>query len=127
MKFHSRLVSGPILVVEDDRDMRDFLFDVLTSAGFHVVTADNGLDALEQLRRHHPCVVLLDLGLPLLDGGGFVQTVQADPELPVVPIICISGQPGARERAKALGLVDYLPKPVAIDVLLDHVIRAVSR
>lgn len=106
--------------------MRGFLFDVLTSAGFHVVTADNGLDALEHLRRHRPSLVLLDLGLPLLDGGGFVQAAKADPEFPVAPIICISGQPGARERAKALGLADYLPKPVAIDVLLDHVIRAVS-
>jgi CheY-like chemotaxis protein len=117
-------VSGPVLVVEDDRDMRAFLFAALTSAGFQVVTAENGLAALEQLRRHRPCVILLDLELPLLDGAGFLRAVHADPEFPVVPVICVSGQHNAREQAKALGLAECLQKPIAVDALLASVLRA---
>lgn len=123
MRTSVRTLTDPVLVVEDDQDMRRFLVEVLTSAGFRAVTAENGLDALEQLRRHRPCVVLLDLALPLLDGSEFVRVSRADPEFPTVPIICISGMPDARERARRLGVAECLTKPVAMEVLIDSVIR----
>lgn len=110
-------------MVEDDRETRRFFVDVLTGSGLRVVTAENGLEALEQLRRHRPCVVLLDLGLPLLDGSGFVHSAKSDPEFPIVPIICVSGLPDAREQADRLGLADFLPKPVDPEVLVSRVLR----
>jgi two-component system chemotaxis response regulator CheY len=124
MKASVRTVTGPVLVVEDDPDMRGLLVAILKSAGFRVATAENGLEALEQLRRARPSVVVLDLSMPLLDGPGFVRAAQADPEFPPVPIICVSGVPGARAQAKELGIADCLIKPVAAEVLIDTVLRA---
>jgi CheY-like chemotaxis protein len=121
------LGSRPVLVVEDNRDMRSLLVDVIASAGFQVVTADNGLEALELLRKHHPCVVLLDLDLPLLDGAGVVRAARGDPEFPVVPIICISGLEDARARAQSLGIAECLRKPVSVDRVLESVLRACRR
>ena len=123
MKPSVRTVSGPVLVVEDDAEMRGLLVAILTGAGFRVLTAENGLEALEQLRRQRPCVVVLDLAMPLLDGAGFVQAAQADPEFPPVPIICVSGMPGARAVAKQLGVADCLTKPFASEVLIEAVLR----
>jgi CheY-like chemotaxis protein len=123
MKPSVRTVSGPILVVEDDADMRGLLVAVLTGAGFRVVTAENGLEALEQLRRQRPCVVVLDLAMPLLDGPGFVHAAQADPEFPSVPVICVSGMPGSRAVAKELGITDCLTKPFASEALIEAVLR----
>jgi CheY-like chemotaxis protein len=118
-----RTVSGPVLVVEDDADMRGLLVAILTGAGFRVITAENGLEALEHLRRQRPSVVVLDLAMPLLDGAGFVHAAQADPEFPAVPVICVSGMPGARAVAKQLGVTDCLTKPFASDVLIAAVLR----
>jgi CheY-like chemotaxis protein len=123
MKPSVRTVSGPVLVVEDDADMRGLIVAILTGAGFRVATAENGLEALEQLRRQRPCVVVLDLAMPLLDGAGFVQAAQSDPEFPPVPVICVSGMPGARAIANELGIADCLPKPFASDVLIEAVLR----
>jgi CheY-like chemotaxis protein len=123
MKPSVRTVSGPVLVVEDDADMRGLLVAILTGAGFRVVTAENGLEALEQLRRQRPCVVVLDLAMPLLDGAGFVSAAQTDAEFPAVPIVCVSGMPGARAVAKQLGITDCLTKPFASDVLIEAVLR----
>ncbi|HEX2442676.1 MAG TPA: response regulator [Vicinamibacterales bacterium] len=123
MKPSVRTVSGPVLVVEDDADMRGLLVATLTSAGFRVVTAENGLEALEQLRRQRPCVVVLDLAMPFLDGAGFVHAAQADPEFPPVPIVCVSGMPGARAVAKQLGVADCLTKPFASDALIEAILR----
>jgi DNA-binding response OmpR family regulator len=118
--------SRPVLVVEDDPDMRRFLVDALTLAGLRVVAAVNGLEALESLRRNQPCAVVLDLGLPLLDGSGFVTAARSDPELPTVPIICISGRPDAREQAKRLGLRDCLVKPVTAEAVVARVLERCS-
>jgi CheY-like chemotaxis protein len=123
MKPLVRAVSGPVLIVEDDADMRALLVSILTSVGFRVVTAENGLEALEQLRRQRPSVVVLDLAMPLLDGAGFVHAAQADPEFPAVPIVCVSGMPGARALAKELGITDCLAKPFSSEVLIEAVLR----
>jgi CheY-like chemotaxis protein len=123
MSLGTRRPTRPVLVVEDDRETRRFFVDVLTGSGLRVVTAENGIEALEQLRRHRPCLVLLDLALPLLDGSGFVHSAQSDPEFPTVPIICVSGLPDARQQADRLGLADFLSKPVDPDLLVSRVLR----
>jgi CheY-like chemotaxis protein len=111
------------LVVEDDRQMLRFVTETLAHGGVRVVTAENGLQALEQLRRHRPCLILLDLALPLLDGHGFVNAAQNDPELALAPVVCLSGLPDAPRRAEELGAVECLRKPVDADAILAVVLR----
>jgi CheY-like chemotaxis protein len=127
MPSRVRRLSRPVLIVDDDVAMRRFVVDVLTHSGLKVVTAENGLEALEQLRRHRPCLVLLDLAMPLMDGSEFVKTVRGDPEFPAVPIICVSGLPDARDQAQRLGLAECLSKPIHPDVLVTSVLRQCAR
>lgn len=121
--FAFRVPAGPVLVVEDDRQMLRFVAELLTQHGVRVVTAENGLEALDQLRRHRPSLVLLDLALPLLDGHGFVEAARNDPELPVVPIVCLSGLPDAPRAARRIGAVECLSKPVDAETLVAAVLR----
>jgi CheY-like chemotaxis protein len=115
-------------VVEDDLSTRDFLVELLASNGCRVAAAENGLDALQILRRLRPCVVLLDLHMPLLDGRGFVEASQSDAEfLPPVPIICVSGIRDAMQEAQRLGIRDCLTKPIDPDELIAYVQRYCGR
>jgi CheY-like chemotaxis protein len=118
-----RVPAGPVLVVEDDQQMLRFVAEALAHVGVRVVTAENGLEALDQLRRHRPCLIMLDLALPLLDGSGFVAAARNDPELPMVPVVCLSGLPDAARRAEELGAVECLTKPIDPDTLLGVVLR----
>jgi len=118
-----RVPAGPVLVVEDDRDMLRFVAETLTQSGLRVVTAENGLEALEQLRRHRPSLILLDLNLPLLDGSGFVAAARNDAELPIAPVVCLSGEPDAPQNARRLGAVECLTKPVDPETLVAAVYR----
>ena len=97
--------GSSVLVVEDDLSTRESLVELLGSMGFQVVAAENGLEALEKIRQHRPCVVLLDLAMPLLDGRGFVEATRSDPELlPPVPIVVSAGCRTPSKRRNALGL-----------------------
>jgi CheY-like chemotaxis protein len=118
---------GPVLIVEDNADARALLVRIMEDAGFKVVTAENGLEALEQLRRAKPCVVLLDLALPFLDGEGVADAVLRDPEFAIAPIICVSGLADARERAARLGIQDCLTKPVDPEILIAKVYQYCGR
>lgn len=82
---------GPILVVDDDAEIRDTLRDCFEEEGFSVVVAANGKDALEQISTGpRPCVVVLDLMMPVMDGHQFSVELQRRPETSVVPIVVIT-------------------------------------
>lgn len=105
--------AGAILVVDDDRINRTILARTLKAAGHDVRTAENGRDALEQLRVSVPDVVLLDIVMPELDGMSVLERMKADPELRDVPVIMISALDDFESvvRCIELGAEDYLPKP----------------
>ena len=118
-----------VLVVDDDEAVRALLETALSSMGCTVRTASNGRQALELLdllartrRRRGPDVILLDLEMPVLDGGGFVTRYRARPGS-TAAIVVISGSPDAREVAARLGAVDVVTKPFDLDVLLERVAR----
>ena len=120
---------GNVLVVEDDPDTRLMLATLLSTEGFHVLSAEDGLEALHLLRavRHRapelPCLVLLDLKMPRLGGSEFRRVQLKDPELCSVPVAIISGDTNIEQHADALGAVASVPKPIDFDALLAVVHR----
>jgi len=122
-------VSGNILIVEDDPDVREMLATLLSTEGFHVVGAEDGLEALHLLRivRHRapevPCLILLDLTMPRLGGHEFRRVQLGDPTVASVPVAVMSGAVDIEERAHALGAVAIVAKPIDHDLLLNVVRR----
>ena len=117
-----------VLVVDDNADMRAYLTRLL--APHHAVrTADDGRDALEQIRRERPDLVLTDVMMPVLDGFELLRLLRAEPAtraLPVVMLTARAGQEAAVEGLEA-GADDYLPKPFESAELLARVRAVLDR
>ncbi|MCA1663621.1 MAG: response regulator [Myxococcales bacterium] len=112
--FESR---GTILVVEDDHDVRVGVRTLLEEEGFRVVTVTDGRAALEILERESqaPCVILLDLMLPVMDGWRFAETLRKRPRLAAIPIVIMSAY---EEPPPPAGVVGFIKKPVNAEALL---------
>lgn len=108
-----------ILVVDDDPDIRDSLADVLKDEGYQVITAVDGRDALVKLRGGSPapCLILLDLMMPVMSGPQFYAEKQRDPALAPIPVVIVSADGNIRQKASALGS-EYIAKPVRIEQVL---------
>lgn len=121
--------AGNVLIVEDDCDTRDMLSSLLSTAGYHAVAAEDGLEALHLLRTVRrrapavPCLVLLDLSMPRLSGHGFRRAQLGDPHVANVPVAVMSGAADLDERARALGAVATVAKPIDCDRLISVVRR----
>jgi len=118
-----KLDCKTVLVVDDDRDIRDVLTDALEAEGYRVVTAADGQEALDWLRKGaaRPCVILLDLMMPRLDGMQFRTETLNDPELAVIPVVVLSADPSIINTAKSLNFAGSLRKPVPLEALLAAV------
>jgi two-component system cell cycle response regulator DivK len=116
-----------VVVVEDDEGIRDVLARALgTELGAYTVVAPDGAEAIKWINRLQPHVVLLDLGLPNVDGFEVARRVRADPETQntrIIAITALTPMDEVRERALAAGCDDFIPKPFQIDELLDLVHR----
>jgi CheY-like chemotaxis protein len=114
----------PILVVDDDEDVRTMLCVVLSAEGYRVTGAADGLEALALIRRDGPpALVLVDLMMPRMNGEDLIKTMTQDPMLARVPVAIISGQMTTRTPAQAPAVIARLVKPVEIDELLTLVQR----
>jgi len=105
--------EGPdVLVIEDDRFIRDIFVQKLKSEGFQVTEAVDGRRALELLTAHAPELILLDLLLPDIDGFEILERIKKEPPLAKVPVIVLSnlGDQESIAHARALGAADYLIK-----------------
>ena len=115
-----------VLIVEDNQLSRDLANAVLSSAGYSVVVAQDGAEALMVLGRERVDLMLLDIDLPFIDGHSLLQAVR---EKGIeCPAIVISGLPGEEPEVRALeiGAVDFIRKPVKNSVLLARVARALK-
>jgi two-component system, OmpR family, KDP operon response regulator KdpE len=120
-------MTGPrVLVVDDEQQILRFLKPSLTAAGYDVMTAATGADALKQTVAHTPAVVLLDLGLPDMDGKEVIRRIR---EWSEVPIVVLSARDREAEKIAALdlGADDYVNKPFAIGELLARVRTSLRR
>ncbi|MCP3165999.1 response regulator [Myxococcus qinghaiensis] len=116
-------MTGPLLVVDDDADLREALEEVLRDAGYEVMGASNGKHALDVLgaTRELPILVLLDMMMPVLDGAGFARAMRQVPEWRDIPVLVFSASANARQVAEEIGACGHLRKPVDVDTLLDAV------
>lgn len=114
-----------VLVVDDDAGIRAALVDILTDEGYVVDSAPDGQAALELLweQTNRPALVLLDLMMPRMNGWQLRAEQRRDPMLADIPVVVISAGANVREQLEALDVVDYLPKPIAYDRLVDLVAR----
>ncbi|MCM2352972.1 MAG: response regulator [Pseudobdellovibrio sp.] len=106
------------LIVEDDADIRETFQVALDLEGYHVFTAANGREALEQLRTMplKPCVIFLDLMMPVMNGNEFLSVVEKDPELAKIPVVVVSAFTSRLSSAHARGT---LSKPINLNQLLN--------
>ena len=114
-----------ILIADDDQQILRALRILLGARGYEVLTATTGAEALSQAVEHHPDLVMLDLGMPELNG---IEVIEALRGWTSVPILVVSGRTGSADKVDALdaGADDYVTKPFAADELLAR-IRALTR
>ena len=117
-----------VLVIEDDPDMREIERTALTCGGHEVVLASNGQEGLRALEQQQPCVVLLDLMMPVMDGLTFLAEIRKLPEMQDVPVVCVSAAgKDTVTQALRLGARECIEKPADLDVLCDRVSRYCAR
>ena len=109
-----------VLIVEDDADVLEMMDILMTSHGYETMRAGNGLEALDQLRERRPCLILLDLQMPVMDGFDFRRHQLADPALASIPVLCITAMFDTDEVARKLGL-RCLPKAGNFDQVVGEV------
>lgn len=114
-----------ILVVEDDRPIRNLIVTTLKTHEYKCITAENGKSAILETTSHNPDIILLDLGLPDIDGVEVIETIRTWSN---VPIIVISARNEDADKIEALdaGADDYITKPFSVDELLAR-IRVTTR
>ncbi|HYM23568.1 MAG TPA: response regulator [Vicinamibacterales bacterium] len=111
----------PVLIVEDDADLREMMAQLLTMEGYAAAAVANGREALAYLQdsRDTPNVILLDLMMPVMDGWEFRRQMQADPSIAALPVIVLSALDPA--RAQDVAAAAFLRKPLDFDRLLSLV------
>ncbi|UJR80036.1 response regulator [Sandaracinus amylolyticus] len=117
--------GAPIMVVEDDADVRETMVQVLESEGFSVHAARDGREALDALRAGlRPRLILLDLMMPVMNGWQFREEVERERELASIPVVLVSALDPGTERTASLAAAGFLHKPFELDELLEVVQRA---
>ena len=111
-----------MLIVEDDRDTREMLGRFLELEGFEVRTAANGKLALQTLHEDvlHPCVIILDLMMPVMNGWQFREIQRTDPSLAEIPVVVVTAA-GPRDDIPTINADGWLSKPVDFDRLLETI------
>lgn len=112
-----------VLIVDDDRDVREAVREVLQDNGYDVREAGNGKEALDLLRGKlvRPCVILLDIMMPVMDGWQFREAQRNDPSLSEIPVVVLSA--GGEPTGESPHPLDFLRKPVQLPPLLEAVAR----
>jgi two-component system, OmpR family, response regulator CpxR len=115
----ARARPAAILVVDDDRDLRDTIAVVLEGEGYEVQCAENGAQALARMGLRRPALILLDLSMPIMSGWELLDALQRDRDLACIPVVVLSAM-------RAPAGVRHLEKPVSLEQLVaavDHECR----
>jgi two-component system cell cycle response regulator DivK len=119
----ARKSMARVLVVEDDVAIREILTRRLQQAGYQVVSAVNGIEALALAHAAHPELILMDLGLPLIGGLEATQRLKDAPDTSSIPIVALTAFATAEDRAKCLevGCDEYESKPIVFERLFTKI------
>lgn len=114
-----------VMLVDDDDDVREVLRDFVEDLGYQPVVAANGQEALDAISGldEPPCVILLDLMMPVMNGWDFRARQLEEPALTAIPVVLLSGAGDVARHALALKTAGYLIKPLRLDSLLGIVSR----
>jgi two-component system cell cycle response regulator DivK len=112
-----------VLYIEDNEDNIYMVSRRLHRKGYEVLVARDGAEGLVQAKNQVPDLILMDLGLPVLDGWEVTRQLRAAPETAAIPIVALSAHamPEDRERALAAGCNDFITKPTDFPRLLDRI------
>lgn len=116
-----------MLVVDDEPGIVEVLCAVLQDLRCRAVGAADGEEALVQLRAAPPDLVLLDLEMPVLDGGHTLHAIRKDPRLAALPVILMSGLPESTAKRRSQGYDAYLRKPFALDEFFETIIPLLDK
>jgi two-component system, cell cycle response regulator DivK len=116
-------MSRKILVVEDQEDNRQILRDLLASAGYEMSEAENGEDALTEVAKQRPDLILMDIQLPIMDGYEATRRIKSDPKTRAIPIIVVTSYAlsGDETKAREAGCDAYVTKPYSPRALLAKI------
>lgn len=115
------MTAPEVMIVDDDDDLRDMLSLTVEAQGFRTIGAVDGFDALDKLEQGaHPSLILLDLRMPRMNGAEFLQAVRSTPASEI-PVIAVTGDPGAFPEALRAGAIACLRKPIEPRALLDAI------
>ena len=114
-----------ILTVDDSRTIRDMLEVTLTSAGYEVVQAEDGVEAMERLQELKPAAIVTDINMPRMDGFTLIGEVRRDAAYSATPILVLTteSEPDRKARAKEAGATGWIVKPFNPEKLLDALRR----
>ena len=116
--------SHTVLIVDDDVDIRETVAEALQDAGYDVKSASNGQEALEVLKvEPQPCLILLDLMMPVMDGEQFRAAQKTEPAWADIPVVVISAGGHCEEAAERMGAASCVKKPFRIKELFQAVQR----
>jgi len=118
-----------ILIVDDDKTTRKLLSLYLKGKGYEIVTAENGLDAMEKLGMDNINLIVSDMNMPYMDGIELTKTLKTDPTWKHIPIIMVTTEADEDEKAKAVeaGVDDYLVKPTNADQITDSIKKIIKK
>jgi CheY-like chemotaxis protein len=118
-----------VMVVDDDTDIRETIEEVLADNHVPAIGAENGAVALERLRAdvEPPCVILLDMMMPVMDGRTFRLAQRDDPTLSNIPVVVLTAHASGERSARELQVDGFLRKPVDLPTLLDVIRRYCER
>ena len=109
-----------ILLVEDTKEVIMMIQDYLELAGYRIVTAQDGIDAIVQAKLIHPDLILMDIQMPRMDGLEATRKLRAEPDFRYTPIVALTAlaMPSDRERCLAAGMDEYISKPINLKALV---------
>ena len=112
-----------VLVVEDNQIDRTRLVKVLSDAGYEVSTAQNGLQAIDQVKRNKPEAILMDINMPEMDGFAATRARRGDKDTKHIPVILVTGKDQKADKAwgQMLGAKGYVTKPFTDEQLLEQI------
>lgn len=121
-------MSLTILAIDDSATMRDMLRFALSSAGFNVHLAEDGVDALEKFPGMEPDVIITDINMPRMDGFGVIDAVRNGTERPTTPILVLTTESAQelKDRARRAGATGWIVKPFDHDKLVAAIHRVAS-